>query len=253
MSVEIFKLLMASMQFSDGRRAIKRDAEQVFDVATIQDVDVICFTETTKSNRVFDPVRRQAKRHKWAFQRGIRGDVRLAVNPKNQVLESSYVHVLDPQGGLRKGNYSARGIAEVTLRTKLKNVATVHGAHWITEGGPANDVRAARRRLQSEMMVERVQLHGKGRRLSFWMGDTNEDEGRREGEVQRPLTLGGLTSIYDELGKYPNTHGNKTIDVIGAYRRDGRVRPVGVRTFGERDSDHLMALGVYEISTPRSR
>lgn len=253
MPTEIFKLLMASMQFSDGIRAIRRDAKQVFDVAIVQDVDVICFTETVRGNRVFDPVRRQAKKNGWPFQRDIRGDVRLAANPKNEVLESNYVHVLDPQGGLRKGNYSARGIAELTLRTKLKNIATVHGAHWITEGGRANDVRAARRRLQSEMMVERVQLHGKGRRLSFWMGDTNEDEGRREGEVQRPLTLGGLTSIYDDLGKYPNTHGNSTIDVIGAYKRDGRVHPVGVRTFGNRGSDHLMVMGVYEISTPRKK
>jgi hypothetical protein len=137
------------------------------------------------------------------------------------------------------------------VRTAGGNIVTDHAAHWITfGGGNRQDLRGE----QSEAMADRVRLHGKGKRLSFWQGDTNEDEEKRpQGAVQKPLTRGRLVSIYDALDKYPATHGSRTIDVIGHFDADGRVTPEKVRVGKVRNSPHRVVDATYTIDNKPKR
>lgn len=171
--------------------------------------------------------------------------VGLALHPKLTPLELGHVDVLD---GLRaaRGGHSPRPILYATCRTPKGNVISVHEAHWVTDA--PTERREAKRRALSQAMADQVRLHSKGRRISFWMGDTNEDEGRPEHEVQRPLTRGGLVSIYDALGTHPTTHGRTdTIDVVGHFDRDGRVVPRRVTVGDRRHSDHRQVDGRYTL------
>lgn len=250
MSDEKLVLRQSSMQFADPAKQVAEDAKGAIPDAKSKGApDVIGFTELGAAQEL-RIVRQRCKEAGYLFHR--HGSVGLALHPKHELIEKGGVDVLD---GLRtrsgKGSYRPRGIAELTFRTPGGNVVTVHEAHWITFGGGN---RQEERAEQSEAMVERVQLHGKGRRLSFWMGDINEDEEKRpQGAVQKPLTRGKLVSVYDALDKYPSTHGNRTIDVVGHYDADGRVTPEKVAVGKVRNSDHKKVDATYTISRRRRR
>lgn len=240
---ETLRLRQSSMQFSDPAKAVAQDAQEAVPDSTAKGApDFIGFTElgAAQESRI---VRRRCMEAGYAFHQY--GSVALAIHPKHAIVELGGIDVLD---GLRaaRGSHQPRGIAEATVITPDGNIVTVHESHWVTDGG-RNLRRSAKRGAQSEAMIERVALHGRGRRLSFWMGDTNEDEERGEHEVQRPLTEGRCVSIFDALDKYPSTHGRRTIDVIGHYERDGRVRPESVEVGEKRHSDHRTVDATYSI------
>lgn len=240
---EILRLRQSSMHFRDSAREVTEDAINAIPESEWPGApDFIGFTElgAEQETRI---IRARCRGTGYTFHK--RGSVALAIHPKHEIVELGGVDVLD---GLRaaRGSHQPRTIVEATVITPEGNVVTVHEAHWITDGG-RNLRRSAKRRAQSEAMVERVALHGRGRRLSFWMGDTNEDEERGEHEVQEPLTEGRCVSIFDALDTYPSTHGKRTIDVIGHYERDGRVSPESVEVGEKRHSDHRTVDAVYSI------
>lgn len=240
---EVIHLRHSSMHFRDPRWQVDADAlEAIPDADDVLAPDAIGFTELGAFEE-WDAVRDRARETGYAIRR--HGSVGLAIHPRNTIELVSRINVL-PALRAAKGSHRARGILEVGFTTAAGNLATVHEAHWITDG-PGNKQRTAKRRRQSEVMADRVELHARGRRLSFWMGDTNEDEERGEHEVQRPLTTSGLLSIYDELKVYPATHGRRTIDVIGRYRRDRRVRPLAVEVGPRRHSDHRVVDAWYRV------
>lgn len=265
--LEELKLLQSSMQGSDKQAEIIDDVRQMFNVAVNNDVDLICLSETDRHGDVMPHVRVEAFRRGWWLQdEGVTGDCRFILNPKNKLLESGYVHVLDGQGGMPAGNFSNRGVAEITFETVGGNIITDHSSHWLTafelDRRPgAEHPREAKFDKQTEAMIERVLLHGKGRRLSFWQGDTNLNEEKDTGfdhdAIHYQFKKAGLLSIYDELmpgENLPSTHGSAkggTIDIIGSLEEDTRVKPVSVRVLPRRGrhSDHLMVLGVYSIKT----
>lgn len=239
---ELVRLRQSSMQRTDSKGQTRDDAAGALPTPRAGTPDAVGFTEL-KGNAL-QAVQERCKEKDWLLVR--KGTVGVALSPRNTLLERNVVDVLSgfrsPSG---KGSYAARQIVEVTFRTPGGLIVTVHEAHWITDA--PSDRREDKRRDQSERMAERVVLHSKGRRLSFWMGDTNEDEAKREGEVQRPLTRAGLVSIYDDLDRYPNTHGRKTIDVIGRCKEDRRVKAKNLRVGGKRHSDHRRVDAVYEV------
>lgn len=245
--METLRLRQSSMQHSDRAKAVREDAREAIPDSAAEDApDFIGFTELGAR----EEARIVAARCKEAgYRLHKRGSVALAIHPRHQIVELGGVDVLDALRAAR-GSHRARSIVEATVLTPGGNTLTVHEAHWITDGG-RNLRRSAKRGAQSEAMVERVTLHGRGRRLSFWMGDTNEDEERGESEVQVPLTKGKCISVYDALDEYPSTHGRRTIDVIGHYARDGRVKPVSVSVGKKRNSDHRVVDAVYAIRGSR--
>lgn len=237
---ETLHLMQASMQHTDRRKHQREDIRDALQALP----DAVGFTELNGYMRRF--LKKECKRRGYFFTSN--GTVGIAVHPSHRIVDVSGVLVLpgfrSPSG---KGSYRARPIVEVTFQTPECNIITVHEAHWITDG-PGNRRRTGHRREQSREMVERVRLHGMGRRLSFYMGDTNEDEvERKEREVQNTMERGDLVSIYDALNKWPNTHGRKTIDVIGHYEHDGRVKPESVTAHRRGHSDHRRVSAFYSI------
>lgn len=262
---EVLKLMSSSMQYSDRPTEQREDAEQVFDLADQLGVAVIGFSEATRHGSVFPELAAAAHRHDWFWQRGITGDYRFAVSPSCEVLENGYVHVLDAAVG-HGPHHSKRGVAEVTFRTAAGNVITDHGSHWLTgfqlDRKPgAEGPRERQHREQTDAMIERVQLHAAGRRLSFWQGDTNVDEQRDTGfdraAIEARFAAHGLESIYDERfdgnDQLPSTHGRRTIDVIGSIRADRRVtgRSVRVVKRNGRHADHLIVVASYDVAATR--
>lgn len=208
--------------------------------------DVIGLTELTA------PLRKvvAARCKEAGYHFGNLGQEGLALNPRNHLIETGGITVLAGKGGMAKGNHPSRGIMELTFRTPKGSVVTVHESHWNTDPvDPKYDQRDEGRKVQSEAMVERVALHGKGRRLSFWMGDTNSNERTDQNdEVQTTLTHGGLVSVFDALKKYPATHGkSETIDVIGYYKNDARVTPEKVVAGKVRGTDHRRVDATFSI------
>lgn len=91
--------------------------------------------------------------------------------------------------------------------------------------------------------------HGQGRRLAFWAGDTNNpDRPSATSEVDRALRKGDLTSCWDELGRYPDTHGRTTLDVVGSYDPDRRATCLRARVWPDLHSDHAPLTAWYSVS-----
>lgn len=256
---ELLHLRHSSMQFSDDRDAQRADIRRVIPIDADDAPDVIGFTELGDNSLAY-MVSSRAEAAGYLLYRHV--SVALAIHPRNEIRETGRVNVLPARKG--PGRYRARGIAEVTFRTPAGNVVTVHEAHWITGyrlGPGGNPRREADHEQQTAAMVERVQLHGKGRRLAFWMGDTNVDEEKDDGRDPRAMhatmTRGGLLSIYDALDMYPPTHGrDSTIDIIGHYAPDARVTPVRVDTgprgnTPKRHADHRVVDAWYSIRPSR--
>jgi hypothetical protein len=243
-SDEKFVIRQSSGQHTDGTKAKREDIED----AVTKNVDAIGFTELdAETKRLL-----KARCEELGFVISLYGSVGLAINPKHQIIEESVTKVL-PALKADKGGYRARSILELTIYTPGGNCITLHESHWITDAAN-NPRRDDKRREQSEAMVERVTLHGRGNRLSFWLGDTNSDEqdGNRD-EVQKTLTRGHLVSVFDALKKYPRTMGKKTIDVIGHFDADGHVQPEKVVVGKRRGSNHRKVTATYTIRKGATR
>jgi hypothetical protein len=89
---------------------------------------------------------------------------------------------------------------------------------------------------------------GKGNAIVFLGSDTNTNDRRNDVFNGRPLT-----SIADELKKWPATLGKTTyIDVIASYDHDGRVKAKSYQVLDDKEfplnSDHYLLDAVYEVS-----
>lgn len=270
MKTELLRLMQSSMQFSDPRPAIRQDVLQTFDDAERLDVAAIGFSEANRGSNVWPAIQYEARKRGWWFQGQVTGDARFALSPKCQRMRDGFTHVLDARSGFAKGNYSKRGIVELTFLTPGRNVVTVHTTHWLTgfkldrrPGAEHNREKLHTR--QTDAMIERVKRNGRGKRLSFWQGDTNvheeADTGFDREAIHRRFLAAGLVSIYDELQRPgsdlpPTTTSGprgRTIDVIGRYQRDVRVKAVSFDVLARRDrnSDHLPVVATYELRLPR--
>jgi hypothetical protein len=260
------------MEFSDTARAIAQDLKAVLVNPETHDApDVVAFSEAHKASRVRPAVKRVGTKRGWQVYVPPKGDVVLAVHPRHRLLETGYVHVLDAQTGLPKGNFSNRGVAFVTFITPAGNVVTDHSIHWITafrldrRPGPESP-REIKHMEQTDAVIEQVTAHGEGRRVSFWQGDTNVPEDRDKGAdnvaIHARFREHGLTSVWDELSasqaipaNFPSTHGRRgsTIDIIGSYDPDRRVTAVDARVRPIRHSDHQVVDAWYDVRPVRSK
>jgi hypothetical protein len=265
MKAETLHIRTSSMQFSDPKRAIERDVPRAMPPTTDPDApDVIVFSETpTKRGNVSPVVREVAEARGWQMAWFPGGDCPMAVHPRHTIESQGWDKVLDPYnpGPGEKGGHGRKGVGWVRFTTPEGNDVTVHGDHWVTgyrlDRTPGQEHRRERKHdAQTQALIARVIQHGKGTRLSFWAGDTNVDEERDQGwdpdAFHAQTTEAGLVSVFDELGEYPSTHGNRTIDVIGSYDPDKRVSALRVKVGAkgntpERHSDHRIVDAWYRI------
>lgn len=114
--------------------------------------------------------------------------------------------------------------------------------HNVTNAYAGNERRTGKSVALLAAAVARAETGSAGRGLAVLAADLNVDEDTDLGTDPRgPAAIfgaAGITTVYDELRTYPDTHGRKTLDVIGTVDRDGRVSASRVKVWPAGHSDH---------------
>lgn len=174
------------------------------------------------------------------------GDVALAVLRTHTLIVSGSVASVPAQGhGGGHPAHTARPVLWAGFRPHgTREAVTVHGAHWVTRRADTGHQQLE----LTEDLARVVRSHAQGRRLGFWMGDTNSPDVRADRTpVDRALRKGQLTSCWDELDRWPPTYRNATLDVIGSYDPDGRVSCDRARVLRPTHSDHRAVSAWYTV------
>jgi hypothetical protein len=207
--------------------------------------DAVGFTEATRFHGELHEACRG--RNYWLFLPP-EGDTAIAVHRDHQVLDHGYVHVNDAS---HRPLHSPRGVQVLTfMPDSSSELVTFAEAHWLTERSDNGHQRLAMTQAMASVMREA----GRGSRLAFWAGDTNNpDRPSATSDVDLALRRGELTSCWDELGRYPDTHGSHTLDLVGSFDPDRRVSCTGARVYARLHSDHRPLRVTYAVRprTPR--
>lgn len=248
-----FGIQHTSLQFSDSPAHQAEDIHALF--AHARDVGNVILTGTEASSRTasHDLIREIGPAFGFYTFAQRAGEWVAVARDWAKPLGHGYVHVLDGLGGnAAQGAHQPRGITYVQVAPHDRTIGTVVTAgafHLMTHRSDAADP-------QSNLILQRAlgtfaRRYGRGRRLVFANGDANIRDNHLDVYAGSPLT-----TCWDELGKYPGTHGPNTIDVIGSYDQDHRVRCVKAVSLTDREAlrlhtDHNLIQAVYEVRKPR--
>lgn len=123
-------------------------------------------------------------------------------------------------------------------------------SHYPRFGRPSSKDPDYHRNLQANRKISKfigdaAREHGAGNKIFLYNGDQNILDNQDDTFFGQPLT-----SIQDELKKYPGT-GHGPIDVFASYDRDGRVSAHSIRVFSDLQqfffSDHLWMEGTWAV------
>lgn len=232
MTREVLELTQASQRFTVGHVEALHDFHQLLSRAP----DVIGFTEAVQFH---DQLEDACRERDYQLRLPPMGDTAIAVHPAHHVTGHRFEKVNDGAP-----NHGPRGVQLVEFETPAGDRITVAEAHWLTRRSDTGGQRLA----MTEAMGQVIEEAARGSRLGFWMGDTNNpDRPTAVSQVDRALRMADLTSCWDELGRYPDTHGNTTLDVVGSYDPDRRVSCLRARVFPQLHSDHRPLSAWYSI------
>lgn len=209
--------------------------------------DAVGFTEATSFHA---ELRRACRRHAFQLFLPPAGDTAIAVWGGHLVMDHHYVKVNAASAHPR---HTERGIQSVTFKpASAQEVVTVAEAHWLTRRADDGGQRVA----MTEAMGDVIAHAAQGHRLGFWLGDTNNPDrtgmhAGRFSDVDKALRKADLTSCWDELGRYPATHEDSTLDVVGSYDPDRRVSCLRARVWPQLASDHRPISALYHVSPVR--
>lgn len=174
------------------------------------------------------------------------GDTAIAVLDIHELMDHDYVHVNPGHPGpMSAGGHTPRGVQSVQFRPHgTTEVITFTTAHWLTRRADDGGQRLAMTEAMAEVIAEAAQ----GTRLGFWAGDTNNPDGPHgTSQVDKALARGDLTSCWDELRRWPDTHGSSTLDVVGSYDLDRRASCIRARVWPQLRSDHRPLSAWYTV------
>lgn len=239
MNATVVQLQQASSAFTLTDKRARAD----FEAALHRESDVVCFTEVAAR---LAPLLAACNANGYQLHHALHGDTALAVRVIHKILAAGEAESIPgAKGPASEGGHGPRPILWATIRPfETSERVTIHGAHWVTR--KADD---GHQQLQlTQDLGDVVRGHSRGSRVGFWLGDTNSPDTRRDSTpVDRALTRADLTSCWDELGKYPPTHGRDTIDVIGSYDPDRRVSCLRAGRWPAGNSDHRPVSAWYRI------
>jgi hypothetical protein len=238
------RLAHASMQFSDNERQQAHDVRVVFG----RGYDIITGTESGPDNALHDLVGRAAPdegyrlahfRAQWVaiHERIISGGWR-----------KGYVPSIESTEGV--GRHPDRGIVWGSCYTDGYGRLTAGAGHLLTKGDLPGDPNYRLNSRYANDIAEWGAEAGKKQKIVFYGGDQNDNDRVRDTFRGAPFT-----SCWDELGKYPDTHGDRTIDVLASHNSDRRVKCVSARSLKDRrvflNTDHFLIEAVYEVRPKR--
>jgi hypothetical protein len=182
----------------------------------------------------------------------------------------AHQHTLIDQGQVAGGSWVSKGqrvfspILWVGFRVAGHKVYA-HESHWVARTTDAGHVDPSERDKYlahlhtTNVMVEQVKKHGRGKNISFFMGDLNVSEQADNAENNPNLPnhifrTNGLLTIYDELGVRPKeggTFGSAIYDIIGSYKKDNSVTGIRYNIWPKQHSDHRPVSAWYDITEAR--
>lgn len=236
-------LVHASMQFSDTAKQKRADLAFTLGLGA----DAVSLTEIGGTQDIL-LAREVCGAAGYRLHHPGRGGECIALRRGLPILDSWKVLVHPPEGW-ESGHHphAARFVVGLQFLWQTNRV-WLFNAHWLTDFS----ARPTEHMAMTEAMIEAVEGHARGRALAFFAGDVNIDEATDLGsDPRKPHHLfgrAGLTSVWDELGVTPGTHGPRTIDVIGSYDRDRRVSAASVRVYRGRNSDHRPIAARYRVA-----
>lgn len=227
-----------SMQAPDPDAQQTSDAKKVFSRAHSRNYRWQTGTEanTFPDSEIY---RKAAQAEDFRYVRG--GDLWVAVRrPITHGLEWEFTKLIDaiphvhPQMGVLRATFKDLELGWITLL----------GSHYQTtrqeKANPGGN------KLLTEEITRQAIKYGAATRKVFYFGDQNSDD-----KVVDTFKGGPLTSCWDELGKYPDTHDTRTIDVIATHDKDTRVKCLSARVLADTQfplfSDHNLIEAEYEV------
>lgn len=239
------RLLQSSQQFNLGRQAVVDDAVTTFG----RGADFVGGTES--GNAPHEVVLPQiAKQFGYHFHNAPGGGW-LAHKIEHEHKDSNFV-LTTPALPVppRQGGHGPRGVLWLTCHVKGIGRVTVAEAHWLT-GATTNMKRRKEHLEMTNVLSDIMKRHAKGDRLGFFMGDVNvedEDNSRYANNWNEVVFQDkNLLTICDELKKWPPTHGDKTLDIIGSWQNDKRSKAKEVVAHRKQKKDHKDVSGFYTV------
>jgi hypothetical protein len=244
-----------SMQFSDTKANHQHDAKAVFDHALTSGALFVTGTEAAQSrdnHDLRDALIIEARAHGFRINASRAGEW-VALNRKlGEYFDSGYAGpFIKGTTGLdaAHGAHAPRGVAWVTAQVPGVGQVTQGVAHYLTKASMIAS------RTTNQPLVEGIGkwgfAKGRGRKIVFFSADANERDNIVDVFHGKPFT-----TIADELGKHPKTHGKDTehgtaIDIIASYDADGRVKAKSYRVLDDSDvklfTDHFILEAAYTI------
>jgi hypothetical protein len=237
------RVLHVSMEAQDSPKQHLHDSASAFSYAAKAGAVFLTGTEAGARGTLRDALIASAKLYGFAINAHQTGEW-TAVNRK-----LATVVVKGFAGPFIPGTptHTPRGIAWSTARLKAGDVGdiTVGVSHFLTD--KTEDRTGQSNTPLLEGIAAWGQRMGKGRALVLFNADVNADDKPNDVFGGKPFT-----TCWDELGKWPDTHGRRTIDVSASYDRDGRVAAKSARVLTDSDihlfTDHFMIEAVYAVA-----
>jgi hypothetical protein len=209
-----------SMQFSDSKEHVQSDAKKIFDRAAKRKIDWITGTEAGE-DPVRSAVKTQAGEHDYTFREfkslwiALRKDTMKRAGRSHEEFT-----VVDNDLTVGAGHDTSLLVERFT-HTEAGQV-TVMCSHYPRFGRPGAKDPQYRANLKYTQQIahfigDKAKLYGKDS-LVFYGGDQNIPDNVSDTFFGEPMT-----SLGDELHKYPNT-GHGPIDVIASYDGNKNVR-----------------------------
>jgi len=247
------RIIHSSLQFSDTRKQQEADVRAVYGYARKRRAIFLAGTEAGGST-----LHELLVKHARAYGFGVfvhgSGEWVATNLAYAKVKAKGFVGPLIPStagSGLKasQGAHSARGIAWQTARYGDLDV-TMGVSHFLTD-------RSEKVSGSNAPLIAGIgswgRDKGQGKALVFFSADVNENDQRQDVFKGQPFT-----TCWDELRKWPGTHGSSkvrgsTIDVIASYDRDGRVSAKAARSVDDSElqlnTDHFLIEATYSIRT----
>jgi hypothetical protein len=222
-----------SCQWSDTDAQTRADIDLIFSSLP----HVITFTEVGKGQN--PAAQRQIEKYGddyWFYFDN--RDAGVAIKKTmGKRLDSGYIKVIPGVSG----DHPDAGIAWLQVQNPKLGKITVASTHYITGDRQAN--RRAQNNKIAAALGELAEEKGAGASIFFFGGDFNRDDATQD---LVPNTR--LTTVWDELGKYPDTLKTVTFDALGSFDPDGRVRAKSGRTLVSKfHTDHIPVEAIFNI------
>lgn len=244
-------LMHASMRFDRPDSEFKQAIRWQMD----QEPDIISYTEVTRYHQELREVTKGTN-YRPVLPRGREGGFLVRVGENCHVKDQGSTKIMEGRPGpASQGGFADRYCYWVKVKWYGEDVFQ-HVQHWTT-GYYKSDLRDRWHENMTKVMVDNVKKHGKGFDIAFFAGDQNVDEQADNNKTALRSQMdgtfrdNGLLTIWDEMQVFPPTHGlnhGPTIDIIGSYNPDKRVKAKRWKVYQKHASDHRPISAWYEVS-----